>query len=376
MGVRSRLGKPKGCAYAPAMNGQAARERQRAVLYSRPDRRSRAIRPTSQTRGDMQSRFQGIRALATGIATGALAALWGASAFAEDLIGQPTDKAIDMQPGVTPLKHDAIFFHNAILLPIITIIMLFVLALLLWCIFRYNKRANPTPARWSHNTPLEIVWTLVPVLILVVIAVFSFKLLFEYHDMPKPYMTVKATGYQWYWGYEYPDQKIPEFVSNILPEDKANALGVPFRLAATEPLVVPVNKTVQVLVTGADVIHAWAVPAFGVIMDAVPGRVNSTWFKVDRIGTYYGSCRELCGQDHAFMPIEVKVVSQADFDAWVASKKTAKPAPTPTANAATANAAGGSNTPGAAAAPAAPTSRNPAAPAPSNTPAPPAPATH
>ncbi|HEY8003620.1 MAG TPA: cytochrome c oxidase subunit II, partial [Phenylobacterium sp.] len=169
----------------------------------------------------MKSRFQGMRALATGIATSALTAFWSASAFAADLVGQPTDRAIDMQPGVTSLKDDAIFFHNAILLPIITVIVLFVLGLLLWCMFRFNKKANPTPARWSHNTPIEIIWTLVPVLILAVIAVFSFRLLFEYHDMPKPYMTIKATGYQWYWGYEYPDKKIPEFVSNILPEDKA-----------------------------------------------------------------------------------------------------------------------------------------------------------
>jgi cytochrome c oxidase subunit 2 len=312
-----------------------------------------------------------MRALATGIATSALTAFWSASAFAGDLIGQPTDGAIDMQPGVTALKHDAIFFHNAILLPIITAITLFVAALLLWCIFRFNKKANPVPARWSHNTPLEVAWTLVPVLILVVIAVFSFRLLFEYHDMPKPYMTVKATGYQWYWGYEYPDQKIPEYVSNVLPEDQAKAKGVPYRLAATQPLVVPVNRTVQVLVTGADVIHAFAVPAFGVIMDAVPGRVNSTWFNADRIGTYYGSCRELCGVDHAFMPIEVKVVSQADFDAWVASKKGAKPAATPTTNAAVANAAGASNTPAATAAQA-----SLAGTTPSPTPAPKAPATY
>jgi cytochrome c oxidase subunit 2 len=324
----------------------------------------------------MKSRFQGMRALATGIATGVLTAFWGASAFAADLIGQPTDGAIGMQPGVTPLKHDAIFFHNAILLPIITVITLFVAALLLWCIFRFNKKANPIPAKWSHNTPLEVAWTLVPVLILVVIAVFSFKLLFEYHDMPKPYMTVKATGYQWYWGYEYPDQKIPEFVSNILPEDQAKAKGVPYRLAATQPLVVPVNQTVQVLVTGADVIHAFAVPAFGVIMDAVPGRVNSTWFKVDRIGTYYGSCRELCGVDHAFMPIEVKVVSQADFDAWVASKKPATPAATPTANAAVANAASAKPAAPATGAPVPAAPVNPATPAPSTKPAPPAPAAH
>jgi cytochrome c oxidase subunit 2 len=343
----------------------------RAVLYSRPDRQIRAMLSDKPDRGDMQSRFQGIRALATGVAAGALTAFWGASAFAADLVGQPTDGSMMMQPGVTPLKHQAIWFHNVILFPIITFITLLVLGLLLWCVFRFNKRANPVPAKWSHNTTIEILWTLLPVLILVEISVFSFKLLFEYHDMPKPDVVVKATGYQWYWGYEYPDQKIPEYVSNILPEDKAKAKGVPYRLAATEPLVVPVNKTVQVLVTGADVIHAWAVPAFGVIMDAVPGKVNSTFFKADTIGTYYGSCRELCGTDHAFMPIEVHVVSQADFDAWVASK-TKKPAAapsapgTPTAATATAPAATPAATPAASAPAAAPTTK----------PAPTAPATH
>jgi cytochrome c oxidase subunit 2 len=173
--------------------------------------------------------------------------------------------------------------------------------------------------------------------------------------MPKPDLTIKATGYQWYWGFEYPDQKIPEYISNILPEDKAKAAGLPYRLAATEPLVVPVNKVVHVLVTGADVIHAFAVPAFGVIADAVPGRVNDVWFKADRVGTFYGQCRELCGVDHAFMPIEVHVVSQADFDAWVAAK-----GPKPAAAA-----------PAVAGAPAAPA---PATPAPATPPAPPAPA--
>jgi cytochrome c oxidase subunit 2 len=267
-----------------------------------------------------------------------MAAFWGASAFAEDLVGQPTPGAIDLQPGVTPLRHDAIFFHNAILLPIITAITLLVLGLLVWCAVRYNRKANPIPAKWSHNTAVEVIWTLAPVLILVFISIFSFKLLFAYHDMPKPDLTIKATGYQWYWGFEYPDQKIPEFVSNILPEDQAKAKGVPYRLAATQPIVVPVNKTVRVLVTGADVIHAFAVPSFGVIMDAIPGRVNETWFKVDRIGTYYGQCRELCGVDHAFMPIEVHVVSQADFDAWVASKHGTTAAATPTTVAAAATA--------------------------------------
>jgi cytochrome c oxidase subunit II len=324
-----------------------------------------------------------MRTLAMGLAAGAMTAFWGASALAEDLVGQPTPGAIDMQPGVTPLKHDAIFFHNAILLPIITVITLFVMGLLGWCIIRYNKRANPTPARWSHNTAIEVTWTLVPVLILVFIAIFSFKLLFAYHDMPKPDLTVKATGYQWYWGYEYPDQKIPEFVSNILPEDQAVKKGVPYRLAATQPLVVPVNKTVRVLTTGADVIHSWAVPAFGVIMDAVPGRVNETWFNAEKVGTYYGSCRELCGVDHAFMPIEVRVVSQADFNAWVLSKHGTLPGATPTT--ASAQTLGtGAPAPAAPATAAAKPPVNPAAPAggpaepvaTNTTAAPKAPATH
>jgi len=306
-----------------------------------------------------------MRALATGVAAGAMAAFWGASALAEDLVGQPTPGAIDLQPGVTPLRHDAIFFHNAILLPIITAITLLVLGLLVWVVVRYNRRANPTPARWSHNTLIEVIWTLAPVLILVFIAIFSFKLLFAYHDMPKPDLTVKATGYQWYWGYEYPDQKISEFVSNMLPEDQAKAKNVPYRLAATEPLVVPVNKTVRVLVTGADVIHAFAVPSFGVIIDAIPGRVNETWFKAEKVGTYYGQCRELCGVDHAFMPIEVRVVTQPEFDAWVASKggSAAGAAPAAAATAA-APAAEGAAQPAAATAP-----NNPAAPAPQGAPA-------
>lgn len=263
-----------------------------------------------------------MRAWTAAAAAGATVAFWGLSALARtpDNIGQPTDGAIGLQPGVTALRHDAATFHDAILLPIITVITLFVLGLLLWIVVRYNKRANPVPAKWSHNTVIEVIWTIVPVLILMFIAIFSFKLLFAYNDMPKPYTTVKVTGYQWYWGYEYPDQKIPEFISNILPEDQAKKRNVPYRLAATEPMVVPVNKVVKLLITGADVTHAFAVPAFGLGVDGWPGRVNETWFKVDRPGIYYGSCRQLCGVDHAFMPIEIHVLPQAEFDAWVASK--------------------------------------------------------
>ena len=320
----------------------------------------------------MKSSFQEMRTRAAGAIAGVGAALWGAAAWANnDLIGQPTPGGIDLQPGVTPLRDQAVWFHNIILLPIITIITLFVLALLVWVVIRYNKRANPVPAKWSHNTAIEVAWTLIPVLILVVISIFSFRLLFDYNDMPKPDVTIKATGYQWYWGYEYPDQKIGEYISNILPEDKANAKGVPYRLAVTEPLVVPVNAVVRVQVTGADVIHAFAVPAFGIIADAVPGRLNETWFKANRIGTYYGNCRELCGVDHAFMPIEVRVVSQADFDAWIATKGGAIAGAAPAAVEA-APAAAAVAVPAAAVATA--TTPTTAAPAAVNSPAPPAPA--
>lgn len=324
----------------------------------------------------MKSSFNGLRTRAAGALAGAAAAFYGAAALANDKFGEPTDKAIDLQPGVTSLREDAIWFHDVILLPVITLITLFVLGLLIWVVVRYNRKANPTPAKFTHHTGLEIAWTLIPVGILMVIAVFSFKLLFAYHDMPKPDVTIKAVGYQWYWGYEYPDHKIGEFVSNMLPEDQAKAVKKPYRLAVTEPLVVPVNKVVRVQVTGADVIHAFAVPSFGIITDAVPGRLNETWFKADRIGIYYGNCRELCGVDHAFMPIEVHVVSQADFDAWVAKKGGSAPGaePAPVAAPAATDAAA----PAAAAAPpaAAPATATPAAAAPAaaTTPAPAAPA--
>jgi cytochrome c oxidase subunit 2 len=296
-----------------------------------------------------------MRKLASGAALAAATLMTAGGAFAEDLVGQPTPGAIDFQPAAAPLKHQVIFFHNVILLPIITLIVLLVLGLIVWCCIRYNRRANPTPAKWSHNTMVEVIWTSGPVLILMFIAIFSFKLLYAYHDMPKPDLTVKATGYQWYWGYSYPDQKIDEITSTLMPEAEAKAKGVPFRLAANNPMVVPVGKVVRVQVTGADVIHAWANPAFGTKIDAIPGRINQTWFKAEKIGVYYGQCSELCGIDHAFMPTEVDVVSQEDFDKWVASK-----APPPAPPAAAAPAA--SSAAPAAAAPA-PAAAAPAAPA-------------
>ncbi|WP_421730515.1 cytochrome c oxidase subunit II [Brevundimonas sp.] len=240
--------------------------------------------------------------------------------WAQDLMGQPTPGGIDLQPAASPLKYEAIWFHNVILLPMCIGISLLVLGLLGWIVIRYNKKSNPTPARWSHNTLIEVIWTVMPVLILVGISLFSFRLLFAYHDMPTPDLTVKATGNQWNWGYEYPDQGISEYISNMLPEDEAKARNVPYRLAADEPIVVPVGKTVRVLVTASDVIHAFALPAFGLKTDAVPGRVNETWFRADRTGVFYGQCSELCGVDHAFMPIEIHVVTEAQFATWVASK--------------------------------------------------------
>lgn len=302
----------------------------------------------------------GTRAMARiggGVAATALAAFVAAPAWAQDLMGQPTPGGIGLQPAAAPLKHEAIFFHDVVLMPVITIITLLVLALLIWIAIRYNKRANPVPAKWSHNTVIEVIWTVVPVLILVGISLFSFRLLFAYHDMPDPDLTVKVTGNQWNWAYEYPDQGVAEYISNMTPEDKAPAHL--YRLAADEPMVVPVGKTVRLLVTASDVIHSVGLPAFGLKTDAVPGRVNETWFNAEKTGIYYGQCSELCGVDHAFMPMQINVVTEAEFAAWVASKGGSMTKKADEAAAAAAAA------PVAAAAPAAdaPTAAAPAAPA-------------
>jgi len=248
-----------------------------------------------------------------------LAAFVATSARADQLLGQPTPGGYDLQPAGDALKRQVIFFHNDILMPIIVGISLFVLGLLVYVVIRFNKRANPTPAQFTHNTTIEVAWTAAPVLILMFIAIFSFRLLYAYHDMPKPDLTVKVTGNQWYWSYAYPDQGGFNFDSNMLPEDKAKAANVPYRLAVDNPMVVPVGKVVRVLVTGADVIHDFANPAFGLKTDAVPGKVNETWFKAEKPGIYYGQCSELCGVNHAFMPIEIDVVAPDKFNAWVSA---------------------------------------------------------
>jgi cytochrome c oxidase subunit 2 len=273
-----------------------------------------------------------------GITALGLAVFSATPTWARPLVGQPTDGALGLQPSASPLKVQATFFHDIILMPVITGITLLVLGLLVWIVIRYNKKSNPVPAKWSHNTFIEIVWTVLPVLILVGISLFSFRLLFAYHDMPTPDLTVKATGNQWNWSYEYPDQGVPEYVSNMIPEDEIAARGMPhslYRLAADEPIVVPVGKTVRVLVTATDVIHAFALPAFGLKTDAIPGRVNETWFRADRTGVFYGQCSELCGVDHAFMPIQINVVTEAEFAAWVASKGGSMTPQAPAAPAAT-----------------------------------------
>jgi len=282
-------------------------------------------------RVDMTLRFSRFGRLAAGVPAGFLAAALGVQVRAADLIGQPTPGGIAFQPAASHIREEVIWFHDWILLPIITFITLLVLGLLIVVIVRFNKRSNPTPARWSHNTPIEVAWTVGPVLILMFIAIFSFRLLFEEHDMPRPYMTVKVTGRQWNWDYEYPDQKIPAYTSTVMSEADAKARNVPYKLAANAPMFAPVNQVVRVQVTGEDVIHSFSVPAFGIKIDAIPGRLNETWFKADRTGVFYGQCSQLCGIDHAFMPIEVHVVSQSDFDAWVASKAP-KPAPVPAAS--------------------------------------------
>jgi len=229
----------------------------------------------------------------------------GGSAFAE--LGQPAPWEFRLQEAATPVMENITWFHG-LLLTIITVITLFVLALLVTVVIKFNARANPEPSRTTHNTLLEVAWTLIPVLILVTIAVPSFRLLFLELDVPKADLTVKATGKQWYWSYAYPDNGKFEFKQ-------------PRLLGVDNEMVVPVNKVIRVQTTGADVIHSFAVPSFGIKIDAIPGRLNETWFKATKVGMYYGQCSELCGKDHAFMPIAVRVVSDQDFAAWVEDAK-------------------------------------------------------
>ena len=231
------------------------------------------------------------------------------------VLEQPVPGGIDLQAAASPMKEKMIFFHDSLMMPIITAISVFVLLLLLIVIFRFNSKANPVPSKTTHNTVLEVLWTLVPVLILVVVVIPSMKMLYYVDKTTESEMTLKAIGDQWYWNYEYPDNGI-SVASNIV-QDKDLKPGQPRLLETDNPVVLPINTNIKILTASTDVIHSWAVPAFGIKMDAVPGRLNETWVRIDKEGTFYGQCSQLCGQNHAYMPIEVKAVSKEAFADWV-----------------------------------------------------------
>ena len=235
-------------------------------------------------------------------------------------VGQPTG-GWDLQTPVTDIAVEAHNMVYNVLNPVMFVVAVFVLILLAWTILRYRAGANPVPSKNSHNTVIEVVWTVVPALILIVIAFPSFRLLANQYDPPKADITIKAIGHQWYWEYEYPDQGGFTFDSVMLTNEEAAKRGTPKLLDVDNRMVVPAGATVKVLTTAADVIHSFAMPAFYLKMDAVPGRINETWFKVDKPGVYFGQCSELCGTKHAYMPIAIEVLPKAQFDAWVAAKQ-------------------------------------------------------
>jgi len=241
----------------------------------------------------------------------------------------PTPWQLGLQHPVTPVAERLVSFHN-LLMWVITLISVFVLILLLICIFKFNEKANPIPAKWSHNTVLEVVWTAIPVLVLVVIAIPSYRLLYFMDRTTEAEMTIKVIGNQWYWSYEYPDSEITFDALALLPEEIDTSKGMHRLLETDEHVVLPVDTTIRILFTANDVIHAWTIPAFGVKLDNMPGRTNETWTRVTQIGRYYGQCSELCGPDHSNMPIVVDVVSKEDYQKWVADKKAAASLPAPT----------------------------------------------
>ncbi|MDO5620065.1 MAG: cytochrome c oxidase subunit II [Paracoccus sp. (in: a-proteobacteria)] len=240
------------------------------------------------------------------------------------VIGQPINSGINFQPAATSLAHEQHWLDNFVLI-IITAVTLLVVGLLLWVMLRYNRRSNPVPARFTHNSPLEVAWTLVPVLILIMIGVFSLPILFRQQEMPAdPDVVIKITGHQWYWSYEYPQHEL-EFDSTLLDREGVVAAGLDeslYLLATDTAMVVPVGKKVLLQITASDVIHSWMVPSFAVKQDAVPGRIAQAWFEVDpdKEGIFFGQCNQICGINHAFMPIMVKAVSQEKYDAWLAAQ--------------------------------------------------------
>jgi cytochrome c oxidase subunit 2 len=253
------------------------------------------------------------------IACAAALVVLTAASVALAALGHPTPWQTGLQDAGSPVMENIIWFHNLLLI-VITLITVAVLVLLVWVMVRFNQRRHPTPSRTTHRTSLEVAWTVIPIGILVFIAVPSFRLLFLEQNIPPADVTVKATGKQWYWSYGYPDQGKFEFDS-LMIQDKDLKADQPRLLSVDNEMVVPVNKVVRVQVTGSDVIHSFAVPSFGIKIDAIPGRLNETWFKATKEGIYYGQCSELCGKNHAFMPIAVRVVSDSDFNAWLEEAK-------------------------------------------------------
>ncbi len=244
-------------------------------------------------------------------------ALWVAPSFA----GAPEPWQMGFQEAASPSAERLGEFHNLLLY--ITIgIVIFVSLLLAYVLLRFNKKANPEPQQFSHNVLIEVIWTVVPIVILIIIAVPSFKLLYFLDRTAEPEMTLKVTGYQWYWGYEYPDNDGVNFLSYMIPDDKINKAAGQKRLLSTDNVVVlPVDTNIQILVTAGDVLHSWAVPALGIKLDAVPGRLNETWVRINKPGVYYGQCSELCGKDHSYMPVEIRAISKKEFEKWVKKAK-------------------------------------------------------
>ncbi len=240
--------------------------------------------------------------------------------FAADI--PPEAWATQFQPAASASATRIHEFYD-MLFYIISAIAIFVLVLLIWVVLRYNAKANPAPAQFSHNVLIEVLWTVVPVVILIVIAIPSFKVLYYNDHTENPEMTLKVTGYQWYWGYEYPDHEGLAFSSYMIKDaDIDKAKGQKRLLSTDNAVVLPIDTNIQILTTASDVIHSWAMPAFGIKIDAVPGRTNETWVRIEKPGTYYGQCSELCGKDHSFMPIEIHAVTKEDFQEWLVQAKT------------------------------------------------------
>lgn len=293
----------------------AERPRLKQALRAAPDRDGMTMRHFSAISGTFAAAAASLYA-------------WGAWAQSADgitglpTIGKPVPGGTGFQPAATSIAED-IHFLDHMLLWIIVVITVFVTALMIWVSLRYNQKRSPTPARFTHNTPLEIAWTILPILILVVIGAFSLPILFNQQEIPEAEVRIKVTGYQWYWGYEYPDEQIA-FDSVMLSRDELAANGYApdeYLLAVDNAVVVPVGKIVVMQVTASDVIHSWAMPAFGVKQDGVPGRLAELWFRADREGIFFGQCSELCGINHAYMPITVKVVSQEAYAQWLTRAK-------------------------------------------------------